>query len=260
MKIVIKATAVAVIAGLLSACGDQNNVQGSAKPSQQLLFGNEITLLDYAAAKRFSERNDDRKQAAFDGFFERVRIAQYLLDHELKEDSEIRVNLSEEIANIVIKHYFDDVVSLQITDQKVEKYYAEHQDEFVSRGYEVLVITLRSSPKEDMSSEALEARASEIADQINGGIDTDKIENIFSNRMVLTKENTESNILELLINTKVGELTPLVMTRVGAKLFKLLSVEETALPKSEALLRARYKLTQELNTQERKRLAEIIKS
>jgi len=221
------------------------------------IFDLDITKDEYASIKQFSDRSDDRKNAAFKSFSDRYEMATYLMNHDLKENNEIRLKLAEFFQREVINDHLNNFLAEKISDEMVLEHYEKNKEQFIYNEYTVTVIGLRGTPSLSNDELKLEQTAKNISEQIVSGLDLNTIKDVYISDQVIRESNTNSKIVEQLRRIDVGGVTEPIKTRVGVKLYRLDGVNELEHSFEEIKSKIRYTMEQEARSAEFDRLLKL---
>ena len=239
-----------VISFSLFGCNKEGGDVGAEEILSQNFFNLDVDLDEYASIKQFSDRSRERKEAGFKAFVERYNMASYLMENDLKENKEVRLQLAEIFQKKIIEHHFGDYVTKNISDEMAKQYYEEHKTEFIDSEYETTVISLRNGPSSLNAESELTKRALDISGQIKAGVDLGEIDGVLISNLILKASNAEAKALEQLKSINVGELTIPIKTRTGIKLYRLDSKTELNVSLEELMPKIRYRLEQNIKKTE----------
>lgn len=243
----------------IGACSDESAFDGRGA----FVSSDNVSMQQYAEVNRIPARAVDRRQAAYQGFMERSRIASFLLENQLSDNLPLKVQLQEATNLKVIDAYFAEFTSARLSEAKLRKYYEENTAKFSQRGYVVSRILVRSHDAD--GSEAVSLVANSVRKALASGESIDAIlkqSEVNAGVTVVAEEGVElraaninPRVADALISLQQGEISDIVAAARGVQLFRVDQVDERKRPYEEVAGMIEYQLKEELKQKEYQRLA-----
>ncbi|HED40312.1 MAG TPA: peptidylprolyl isomerase [Chromatiales bacterium] len=220
-----------VIVALLTACsGDQSEVLATVN-------GRDVTADEfkaYVAFKHIQIRDDKHKKALLKQYLERDALSDSI---ESQYDKTTKIKIKAELDDfrrqINISRYFETYLKNTVTDQKIQNYYATHEDQYSDTKVHVAHILIRL--KKNLSETERKAKltiATEAWSKLKANGDMKKIADNYSEDRIsakkggdlgwLRKGSIDPKFSKKIFEMKKGEISEPFETSFGYHIVKVI--------------------------------------
>lgn len=224
----------------------------------------------YTSLRKISESDEEQQRRSFDTFRQRTALADYLVSKNLSNDALTQLAVIDVRNNVVIQRYFDTYLDKIVTDDQVEKYYKDHQQQFTEKKYKISHIMLRLNPgmsQEDIKKK--QALASEIVDKYRKGTTFEVLAKEYSDDInaktnggdwgVVDVVTADPILLKVVEGLKVGEVSQPFEAWGSIEIVKLVEAPEGKVKSlADVSDKIKYTLKEEAKNKELNRIAQEI--
>jgi len=237
---------------LMVGCGD------SAKVSNEMaeMFSHKsLSMEQYADLANIPKSAQSNRLESFNIFEARSSIADNLLKSEFKGDLKITRQLVEAKSRIVLDAYFDSFMKGALSEEVVQEYYDNNKQAFSENEYRLSYYLVRVMKGENEEIPLSEMHKLYLNIKSGQEIQLGAYEaNIVKGKIVLSSNNADPTVLNVLEGISEGGVAPPVRTKLGVQVFKVEAINTNLLPINQVRSKIEYRLKEQLIDREYRRL------